>query len=151
LYYWEEVIDNSSPNWWCEPLDFQILQKVLPKIGGDVQRVGDVIDRLIRVLIDVEIDNKDYSELFKEWRTTEDGVDKVKSIKELKINKENALEQCVKALREKEFMKEAQYREKCASDEGKKLLCFPFLRSLYKLLRMKERLEKFGTTSFYEY
>ncbi len=141
---------EEKPNdWWCEPLDFQILQKILPKIGGDVQRVGDVIDRLMGLLIrkGKEISNK---ELFKDWIEKE----KVKPLNSLKIKVENKekdpFEVLLCALKMKDFGKNVACNQE-VNEVTEELQSFPFLRSLYKLLRMKERLEKFGTTSFYEY
>ena len=114
-----------------------------------MQRVGDVIDRLMALLIRKgnEISNK---ELFKDWIEKE----KVKPLNSLKIKvgnkEEDPFEVLLCALKMKDFGNNVTCNSE-VKEAAEKLQSFPFLRSLYKLLRMKERLEKFGTTSFYEY
>ena len=118
-----------------------------------MQRVGDVIDRLMALLIE-----KDNKKLFEDWIDKENK--KVKPLNSLKIkvgNKEkDPFEVLLCALKMKDFGKDItcdleKEEKENIKNKIKTYESFPFLRSLYKLLRMKERLEKFGTTSFYEY
>ena len=140
LYWWKQVFGDENLD---TALDFQILQKILPKINGSSERIGDLLDELINELLN-ENDKRE-SILNKEdaKHMDEDDVEK-------------AIEKMRKIVCELDFpgSKECSKKEENNdSDNGKNENSYvpEYPRSLYKLLRMKERLMKFDTTSFYEY
>ncbi len=156
---------NDTLNFYAA-LDFQILQKILPKINGDRDRVGNVIDKLLEELIKRSKKTKEGKEFWdKKINIEEDKIssltpdelsDKIKGV----MSRIEAIDFGVKKDNDKsKNEKENSKKEQNQGDEDNKdkqtssqdSTYIPFIRSIYKLLRMKERLDQFDTTSFYEY
>jgi len=142
LYWWKQVFGDENLD---TALDFQILQKILPKINGSSERIGNLLDELIAELL---VNNASTLELIlggKNSGDIENIKDESKAIEAIKDKIGNMDDNDVKDRINKlcEEVKNIDF-------QGTKNQ-YKYLRSLYKLLRMKERLIKFDTTSFYEY
>ncbi len=140
LYWWKQVFGDENLD---TALDFQILQKILPKINGSSERIGDLLDELINELLDKGkrenyLNNKNDAK-----NMEEDDVKKA-------IEKIRGIVCDLDFPGSKECSKKEENNDS-DNDKNENSDVPEYPRSLYKLLRMKERLIKFDTTSFYEY
>lgn len=139
-------VKDDTLNFYAS-LDFQILQKILPKINGDRDRVGNVIDRLLNFLLKKSIEaNKENP--WKGILGIEDAIIDNKKVDISKIKMESVFPD---KSEESSKDKKTTIMEKLKGIDFDNDNYIPFIRSIYKLLRMKERLDQFDTTSFYEY
>ena len=140
LYWWKQVFGDENLD---TALDFQILQKILPKINGSSERIGDLLDELIAELL---VNNASTLELILGDKNSGD-------IENIKDNSEAIKEKILK-MSDKDFkncLNKLQNNVREIDYSNNKNNQCKYLRSLYKLFRMKERLMVFDTTSFYEY